>query len=228
MPVVDDVTTLGGTMSNPWSPPQPSPPPQPWRQPVRQPVQQQVQQPGTTPLGTRPPARVSIDSYGPPSSKVTPAIVLAVAALSLVVGVVGYGLVGRPGTPGATATPSVTRTTEPSSTRSGGVAFEARNDSALGYWQVTSTRWNGDQLIVGVAVTVDTGQTRPAFYAFGNNDSRVYDPDAIAPPPSFGAQTIRPGQTVAGNISFRIARGPVTLVLTDSAGRQVSALPIKG
>ena len=168
MPVVDDVTTLGGTMSNPWSPPQPSPPPQPWRQPVRQPVQQQVQQPGTTPLGTRPPARVSIDSYGPPSSKVTPAIVLAVAALSLVVGVVGYGLVGRPGTPSATATPSVTRTTEPSSTRSGGVAFEARNDSALGYWQVTSTRWNGDQLIVGVAVTVDTGQTRPAFYALSS------------------------------------------------------------
>ena len=29
VPVVDDVTTLGGTMSNPWSPPQPSPPPQP-------------------------------------------------------------------------------------------------------------------------------------------------------------------------------------------------------
>lgn len=183
--------------------------------------------PGTVPLGPRPPAPVSIDSYGPPPSRVTPAIVLIVVAVSLVVGVFGYRFVAASG-PAASASPSPSRTTEPTSTRSGGVPFEAKIDGAQGYWLVSTSKWVGDELVVTVSVTVDQGQTRPTFYVFGNSDSTVYDAEANSPAPAFGSPTLRQGQTVSGNIAFRMARGNATLVLTDSGGRQISALPIKG
>ena len=59
-------------MSNPWPPSQQPPSNQAW--PPQAP-------PGTAPLGRSAPEPVSISSYGPPPSKVTPAIVLIVVAL---------------------------------------------------------------------------------------------------------------------------------------------------
>ncbi len=214
---MDNLATLVVTMSNPWGPPQ-----QPYRD-VRTPQPT----PGTTPLGSQPPAAVSITSYGPPPSKVTPAIILVVAAVSIVLGVVGYGVASR-AQPVATPTPTPSRTAEPTSTRSGGVPFEARSDGAQGYWLVSAARWSGDRLTVTLSVTVDQGQTKPSFYVFGNADSRVYDAELTAPSPAFGAPTLRQGETASGNIVFVMPRGAATLVLTDSGGRQISALPIKG
>lgn len=215
---MDGVATLGVTMSNPWPTSQQPPANQAWPPPAP---------PGAAPLGRRAPEPVSINSYGPPPSKVTPAIVLIVVALSLIVGIFGYRLVATTN-PAPSASPSPARTSEPTSTRSGGVPFEAKSDGAQGYWAVTGTKWTTDGLVVSVSVTVDQGQTRPTFYVFGNVDSTVYDPDSAAPTPAFGTPTVRQGQTASGNILFHMARGNATLVLTDSSGRQTSALPIQG
>ncbi len=169
---------------------------------------------------------MSIDSYGPPPSKVTPAIILAVVALSIIVAVAGFTFVRA--TPQAPPTSSASPSADPTSTRSGGVPFEARSDGAQGYWQVTSTRWGSDRVTVTVSVLVDKGTTKPSFYMFGNKDSRVYETEPTAPAPDFGAPTLRPGQTANGNLVFVMPKGPGTLVLTDSGGRQISALPIQG
>jgi hypothetical protein len=159
---------------------------------------------------------------------VTPAIVLVIVALSLVLGFLGYRYVSGSPLGSPSPTPSARPSTEPTSTRTGGVPFEAKSDAAVGHWWVTSSRWTGNQLLVTVTVIVDQGQTKPQFYIFGNADSRVYDPDPSAPAPAFGEPTIRPGQTVSGNLVFRMPRGTATLVLTDSNGRQISALSIPG
>jgi len=212
-------------MSNPWTPP--GQPPRQVQQPrqAQRPPQPPMPAPGTTPLGAQPPRPVSIDSYGPPSSNVTPAIVLIVAVLSLAAGIFGYRMVS---TANPTSSPSPTRSAEPSSTRSGGVSFESRSDNATGHWWVTSSRWEGNKLLVSVTLIADEGQIKPSFYVFGNSDSTVYDPELDAPAPAFGEPRVTRGQTASGNIVFLMKRGPATLVLTDSNGRQISALPIQG
>lgn len=181
--------------------------------------------PGTVPLSGRP-ERVSVESYGPPPSKVTPAIVMGVAVASMAVAVFGYTFASRL-TPSPAATDTPTAVASPTPTRTGGVPFESPTDRATGYWLVTATEWSGDQLLVTVSVTVDRGQMRPYLFLFSNTDSKVYEPDFDTPSPTFTTGTIRSGQTATGNLRFTLPRSNATLVLTSSGNQQVSALPIR-
>lgn len=100
--------------------------------------------------------------------------------------------------------------------------------NSTGRWEVVSHSWVADGLVVRVRVTADAGRVTYGFVAFSNAGTEVYEPEAGAPSPEIGTGRLAVGQSVEGNVFLPMPRGDATLILTNEAGRQMSALPVPG
>lgn len=177
-------------------------------------------QPIPDPYQRRP---VDISAYAPPPRR-SGAIWFALVGL-IAVGAVIAALVLKPWNP-PTPSPTPTPTTGTTSALPGQPFTMPDDPSSTGRWGITSTSWNGDSVTVDVWVESDAGNVSYGFVAFSNAGTVVYDPTTGAPSPTITWGDLTPGQRAEGNLRFEMPAGDATLVLTTSAGNQVSALAI--
>ena len=147
-----------------------------------------------------------------------------VVAAAVLVGVLIAGMLLQ-STPLPTATPT---SAAPAPVSQGpGLPFTMpSNASSTGRWEVLSQEWSARGVTLRVRVSCDTGTVTYGFKAFPNSGMDVVDPSPGSRTPALSTGTLRPGETASGYIFLELPRGAATLILTTSAGRQISALPI--
>lgn len=186
------------------------------------------------PLGAQPLPSRSIDQYTLPRSR-APKVLWAVAAL-LVVALVAAGLWWNsrpPAAPEPTPTPSSsqpapTPTANPSaSTNSNATEFESVRDNARGTWQILDTNWTTRGLEVRVKITATQGDLPFGFLALDNVSADQFEPRITNESDDLGQGEVREGEIVTGLVVFHKPRNDTTVMLTDSSGRQISALIAK-
>jgi hypothetical protein len=176
-----------------------------------------------TALGQQPPAPVSINSFAPPRNR-TPMLVTIVALVALALVIVG-GLVFRGAPPLPTPTPSPT----PTVTAAGpGHPFDTPDGRYKGRWEITQERWNPDGLHLEVRIFADEGPISFSFTAFANDSAEIVDPEPSTTQPDLRRGSVRDGGSERGWIYFPMTRGDATIILATAAGRQMSALSVKG
>ena len=181
------------------------------------------------PFGAQPPPQASIEDYRPPRNQRP--LVLTILAIAVVAALVLVGtlLALRPSKakPGATATPSSSVTDNPSAdATTNGVTFENTYDDAKGYWQILDVQWQGDMAVITMTLRVDSGRQPLGFFVLNNETDRDYNPTASSSPDDMSSGTVEQGQTRTGKVTFTMPHGKSTIYLTDSSGRQVTALTV--
>lgn len=222
-------------MSQPWQPPQQPNPPfgqQPYGQPSSggpQPYGFPPQVPGygptpagRTPLGQQPLPTNDIARYAPPKP-VGPVLAVVAGVIVLVAIVVAGLFLQRPVEPVAPPSPQPTAS---QSDKPGQPFTMPNNSSGTGRWQVVGREWTSEGVLVQVRVWCDTDTCSYGFTSFANNGSEAVDPAPSPRQPQLGRGAITAGNSVTGYVFLPLPRGAATLILTTSAGRQMSALPI--
>lgn len=214
----------GAPYGQPQVPPYAQPPAQAWNgQPQPYPPQPYVVPPtGQAPLGQQPLPTNDIGRYAPPRQ--TGPIVAVVAGIVVLVAVVLAGL-GLQGSLTPTASPTPTPTAG-ASTRPGHPFQMPNNARATGRWEVLGREWLDEGVLVQVRVSCDTDVCSYGFTSFSNTGSSSVDPVSSPREPQISRGTLQAGQSASGYLFLPLPRGSATLILTTSAGRQISALPI--
>ena len=171
------------------------------------------------PFGAVPPS-VSIDSYAPPRPRIAlvVAIVVAVVALAAAL-VVLTSPADPPPAPGNSTKPSAT------ATPSWGKVFQNMTDSLKGQWEVVSHEWTNYGLRVQVRIKVEYGTLRPSFAMYANDASEAVEPVPTPDSPGF-ENRMDSGDDRTSWLTFSIAHGDSTLILTDLWSDQLSAIAI--
>ncbi len=170
------------------------------------------------PLTAQPPVADSIENYRPKRGRgwIVLIIVLVVAAIA------GGVLINNLASSGSDR-PSTRPTSYTSQTMAGGTGFA--DSSVSGYWRITHTQWEADQVRLTVELKVDSGTLYYAFYAYANADRSQLTPtwtsDTDLVPGFLG-----PGQSITGTLTFKVDRQPMTLVMISNNATQLSALTI--
>lgn len=174
------------------------------------------------PVGPQPSARVDIRQYAAPRAS-TPVLVGLVAFVVLL-GVVfaGFFLKGGPG-PAASARPSASAS---ASSRSGMPFAMPLDPSSTGTWEILDRQWTSEGVTVHVRIAADAGRVSYAFIAFPNSGTEAVRPVPGARSPELTSGVLNAGEATAGYVFLPLKREAATLILTTSAGRQISALPI--
>lgn len=181
--------------------------------------------PGHTPLGQQPLPSDDITRYAPPRQNgPIIAAVLGVVAL-LVVVAAGLLLPRTPAAPVAAPTPSAS-TPGGVADRPGQPFIMPNNASATGRWQVVDHEWTDEGVLVQVRVACDTQTCSYGFTAFPNDGRNSVDPVTSPRQPQLSRGSLQAGQSTTGYVFLPMPRGAATLILTTSAGRAISALPI--
>lgn len=185
----------------------PPPPPRP-----------QTPPPGSAPIGPPKPASMTIDSYKPPKRKVG-TLVAFLVGFALLIGVfIAVDHFSR-GTTTASDSPSATATaTLP------GLAFTG--SSAKGVWEITDTKWSGNEVVLTLKVTVTSGTLRYSFYAYTNATAKVSYPET-SNSTVLSPGVLSSGQSAQGTLTLRLSHADATLILADSTDTPLSGLAIK-
>ena len=172
------------------------------------------------------PEAVHIESFAPPKAR-TSTVVTVVAGVALIL-IVLAGLFLRSGA--ATPSPSPTPTPPPPSptVTLPGQPFRSPGGTAGGRWQIVSSRWTDEGLSAQIEITADDGPVTYSFMAFANAGTDVLDPTQGPDVPELDRGTLRDDETIRGWVFFPAPRGDTTIILATSAGRQMSALVVKG
>jgi hypothetical protein len=153
-------------------------------------------------------------------------LILLVVLLVYVAGVVVVTTVmapDRPAKPTASASPPPTAT--PAVRRTGGNEIES--GGVTGYWKITSTRWSGRVVTLGVEITVDDGILGYEFYAFDDYSAAVLEPQPGVANALDARGFVSPGQTLKGTLTFRPdEKTALTIVMSDGT-TQLSALRVE-
>lgn len=177
---------------------------------------------GQAPLGQQPLPADDIGRYAPPRQ--TGPILAVVAGVLVLVAVVVAGLaLQNPLVPAPTptATPTAGASALP------GHPFQMPNNArATGRWEVLGREWLDEGVLVQVRVACDTDVCSYGFTSFSNQGNSSVDPAPSPRQPQIGRGSLQAGQSASGYLFLPLPRGAATLILTTSAGRQVSALPI--
>lgn len=182
--------------------------------------------PGSPPLGNRPLRPVDIQSYAAP--KLTRSWLLWLLAAAVLAGIVlGATVLNRPPASAPGDTPS-SPVTAPTSAGPGLPFTMPYNPEAGGRWEVLAQEWTTGGVLLRVRLFADRGTISYGFLAFENNGVDVVRPDTSPKSPELTRGSMSAGETETGYVFFPIERGPATLILTTSGGRQISALPITG
>ncbi len=132
---------------------------------------------------------------------------------------------GAEGTP----TPSRTARTTPSVATgdefANSIAFE--NDRVAGTFSITDSRWESGDLVVNVTVAVDRGSISYVFLAMDMPTGNI----TLANPPQAGdlqEGTVDTGESVSGILRFTKNRDDTQVLLSDTGGRTITMLAVKG
>lgn len=187
---------------------------------------------GAAPLGQQHLPRVSIDDYALPRSNSR--LVLAIVGALVIAGLVSAAILTsrRPPTvispPPSIASPTTTGPSEPTiDPSSKAVPFTSAFDDARGIWEIKESRWTDRGLEIIVKVQVTEGSMRYNFFLLDNKSVDDYVPEDISDPDALKPRTLDAGQEQSGRLVFRKSRGDSMVYLTDSRGRQISALAAK-
>lgn len=125
---------------------------------------------------------------------------------------------------------SVTPTSHPTSSASAswGLPFTSPDGTETGQWQVVSDQWEADGLHATIRIAVQRGPFQPAFVAFVNNSADIIQPLPSADFPLGFGQSMSSGDDRTGTLIFPMQQGSATIILGDSWGSQLSALPVSG
>ena len=92
---------------------------------------------------------------------------------------------------------------------------------------VTGHRRDGDVTVVSVAITAGQGRQSFSFAAF-DADGNYYRPAAPdTPEPALLTGEVAPGETISGNVAFRLPEGALTLVLSNDQLEAVAAVRVR-
>lgn len=172
-------------------------------------------------LGEAPPARVSIDEFRPPPNR-TPLLITIAALITLVLVIAGGIYVRSLPEQQPSASPS------PSQTSAGpGQPFET-SDGRKGRWQIVESTWTDEGLQLELRLYADDGNITFSFLAFANATTEVVAPSHSPESPDIRTGTVTKTQPVTGFVFFPMPRGDATIILANGAGRQMSALAVKG
>jgi len=171
-------------------------------------------------METQPPPD-SIDNYKP---KKHLGWVIAGAAIVVVAIIVGFIINAIPEQTQPEQSTGPRPTAYSTDMRKGGVAFADATTS--GYWKITNTAWDGDTVRLNIEITVDSGTLYYDFYAYASNDLTTVDPTET--PGDLRHGFAGPGDTIAGTLTFSVARQPLTLIMLSRNQTQLSALPVDG
>lgn len=172
-------------------------------------------------LGEAPPARVSINEFRPPPNR-TP-LLITIAGLITLVLVIAGGIYVRSlpeQQPSASPTPSQT-------SAGPGQPFET-SDGRKGRWEIMESTWTDEGLQLQVRVYADDDNITFSFLAFANATTEVVAPSHSPESPDIRVGTATKTQPVTGFVFFPMPRGDATIILANGAGRQMSALAVKG
>lgn len=173
-------------------------------------------------LGEQPPAPVSIDQFRPPPNR-TPLLITVVALITLLVVIAG-GIYVR-SLPLQEASPSPT----PGRTSAGpGQPFTTPDGRQSGRWEILQSTWTDEGLLLQLRLYTDDENITYSFLAFANATTEVVAPSHSPESPDVRTGTITKTQPVTGYVFFPLPKGDATIILANGAGRQMSALPVKG
>lgn len=186
---------------------------------------------------TASPAPAALEQYRAPRRRWLWFLVpLLVALLALLAWAALRMSSSSPGT-GTTPTPSATPSTQnvPSAAASptpgvaaSSIPFTNETDNTSGTFTITGHSWTTQGLLVHVQVHLDRGSQRLGFFAINNDGTaQVYNPTNSGSDYLEG-QTASAGETRTGTVLFVKPQGTTTVWVTDSQGRQVAALLVKG
>ena len=181
------------------------------------------------PVGAPRPQRVDIESYRPPRSGGP--VLWAVGAVVVLIGVVVAGLLSgsfeRDPAPSPTPTTTAARpgaSAEPA----GRPVTMPGHPAAPGRGQIVETQWYPDGVLLQVRVAAVRGRISYGFMAFARDGEDIVEPVASPRTPELTTGEVRGGDAVTGYIFLPLPRGDGMLILTTSAGLQISALDISG
>lgn len=110
-----------------------------------------------------------------------------------------------------------------------GLPFTMPGDSgASGRWEVLTEQWTSEGVQLQVRISCDSRTISYGFIAFSNASAEVYEPEPAGRRPELTTGTLHAGESVTGWLFLPLPPGDATLILTTSAGNQISALPIDG
>ena len=178
--------------------------------------------PGQAPLGQQPLPTNDIAAYAAPKQR-GPVLLVVVAVLVLV----GVIVAAAWSQQRATLNPGPNPTPTEAATPTWGMPFTMPSNSrATGHWEIVSREWSGSGVTLNVRVACDTDTCSYGFVAFPNTGSTYVEPGTTSRQPALTTGTLRAGQMASGYVFIPLERAKATLILTTSAGRQISALPI--
>ena len=166
---------------------------------------------------------MNIDSFAPPKASGS-TMVTIVAAIVLALVVMGGLFFRSTLTPTPTPTPSA-RTSAPAGA---GQPFTTPDGLSGGRWQILESRWVDGGVRILVRISIDDGPVSYSFRAFPNAGSDVLESGDGPDRPVLDRGTITGGRSAEGWVFFATERGDVTVILSTGAGRQMSALVVKG
>lgn len=172
-------------------------------------------------LGEPPPARVSINEFRPPPNRTL--LLITIAALITLVLVIAGGIYVR-----SLPEQQPSASPSPSQTSAGpGQPFET-SDGRKGRWQIVESTWTDEGLQLELRLYADDDNITFSFLAFANATTEVVAPSHSPESPDIRTGTVTKTQPVTGFVFFPMPRGDATIILANGAGRQMSALAVKG
>lgn len=173
-------------------------------------------------LGSPTHARVTIDEFTPPRSRL-PLVVLLIAVLAAAL--IWAGTTLRPGIMSAGGSPSPSPS--PSSAAAG-LPFLTPDGRYSGRWQILEHQWTDSGLEVEIQIAADKGPITYSFMAFENTSVEATRADPGSQSPQFSGLPIKTGKQETGWLFFAMQRGPATIILSTAGGNQMSALSVPG
>ncbi|OYN85253.1 hypothetical protein [Parenemella sanctibonifatiensis] len=180
---------------------------------------------------------VSVDEFAPQKSKwpaIITGIVIGAILLTVVLGMVfARGPEGPTEDPSPSETPATAEPTGYQPPPGDTVPFE--DGEVAGQWTILETRWDssasassGNYGSVLVEVHLEQGELSYEFFAFDINVEDVPQETRAQYSPAIATNTMQPGDTVRGWVTFDMPRGNSTVYLTERYGGPISAIQIQG
>ncbi|WP_455130118.1 hypothetical protein [Propionibacterium acidifaciens] len=150
---------------------------------------------------------------------------IAVAALVLVILMAMMAVAMRSprqdqGEQGAAPSTSAAPSTPGQSTSVVG-AIPVESGSFTGTWQISSSRWDSNGLVIDMTITSTKG--RLAFTTFAIDNASTGQTNGTG---EMASGTVEDGRTTQGEVRFGKDRNDTTIVLADASGHQITALVV--
>lgn len=152
-------------------------------------------------------------------------MLIILAALITLVLVIAGGIYVRSlpaAEPSAGPAPSRTAAAGP------GHPFTTPDGQQGGRWEILDSAWTDEGLQLQLRINSDKGSISFSFMAFANASTDLVTPTSSPRQPDISTGTASPSRSATGYVFFPMARGDATIILANGAGRQMSALLVKG